>query len=150
MPWSPLPVPPYPISDGSGPQNAARSPVEELGELRGKSEMVTPEKGACGLRDPALEGPSFNLDIFSADLGLSVAEAVLAAAEYARAYQLSAAEIARATAAETAVDRNKAASAIPGTMDKGFAPSVELAAARGLPALQQGRRRGLGDESRAH
>ncbi|KAI0411371.1 hypothetical protein F5X98DRAFT_380834 [Xylaria grammica] len=75
-----------PLRSRSSPQNAARSPVEELGELQGKSEMVTPEKGACDLRDPALEGPSFNLDIFPADLGLLVAEAVLAAAEYAWAY----------------------------------------------------------------
>ncbi|RWA09930.1 hypothetical protein EKO27_g5183 [Xylaria grammica] len=151
----------------SGPRNAARSPVEEPEELLGKRDGYARE-GRLRPQGARSGGPSLNLDIFPADLGLLVAEAVLAAAQYAWAHQPSAAEeitsdgpvVAPDSAAHEeatllrqrgdnglAVDRDEA---IPGTMDKGLAPSVELAAALGLPALRQGRRRGPGDEARAH
>ncbi|TGJ81221.1 hypothetical protein E0Z10_g7548 [Xylaria hypoxylon] len=178
LPWPPPPPSPHLRGDEGGPQNAAFNPVEELEKLLGKSKMVTPEKGAGDLKGPAPEGPSFNPDIFPADPGLLGAEAVLVTAQYARAHQLTAAEIisdgpaaaldsaahkeatllsqkadndlgrllraferlegdmGRATASERGVDPAeaavRAASAILGTMDMGFAPLVELAAVLGM------------------
>ena len=98
LPWPPPPPPPHLRGDGGGrrgggPQNAARSPAEELAELLGRSEIVTPEKGAGHPEGPAPEGPSFNPDIFPGHPELLRAEAVLATALYAWAHQLTAAEI---------------------------------------------------------
>lgn len=91
VPWPP--PAPRPRQPGDSGGRGEGVPAEELAELLGRSEIVTPEEGASDLEGLDPEGPSFNPDIFPGPPEYLVAKAVLAMAFHAWAHQLTAAEM---------------------------------------------------------